>query len=29
MRATPLARRTAAEAGIDLAGVRGTGHDGT
>ncbi|MFD9128518.1 2-oxo acid dehydrogenase subunit E2, partial [Kitasatospora sp. NPDC059571] len=29
VRATPLARRTAAEAGIDLAGVRGTGHDGT
>ncbi|GAA4990492.1 hypothetical protein GCM10025734_17390 [Kitasatospora paranensis] len=28
MKATPLARRAAAEAGLDLAGVRGTGQDG-
>lgn len=28
LRATPMARRLAAEAGVDLAGVRGTGADG-
>jgi len=28
VRATPMARRLAAEAGVDLAGVRGTGADG-